>query len=88
MLVTRSSFLTGRHRTGVQLALDSQRIVSHYGTCNGARVHGHGNKHHVELHLEPETVRYLLERFGRPYGTEFFLSSRERMFVRDPGSGL
>ncbi|ACO48110.1 HAD family hydrolase [Deinococcus deserti] len=78
------TILTGRHRTGARMALDALGVVCHYGTCNGARVHGHGDEHHVELHLEPETVSYLLERFTHDSKAEFYLSGRERMFVRDP----
>ncbi|AFZ67778.1 HAD-IIB family hydrolase [Deinococcus peraridilitoris] len=78
--------ITGRHLKGTQAILDALEIDCHYGTCQGARVHGIGTDHHVELHLEDEVVQELLTRFGSDPRAEFFLSTRDTMFVRDPNA--
>jgi len=76
--------ITGRHRSGAGGVLDALKVDCHYGTCNGARVHAHGEEHHVELHLDPGVVRQLLERFAGDDESQFFLSTREHMYVRQP----
>lgn len=76
--------ITGRHLRGTQVVLDALGIDCHYGTCQGARVHALGDEHHVELHLEDEVVAHLLERVRKDTSVEFFLSTRDQMFVRDP----
>jgi Cof subfamily protein (haloacid dehalogenase superfamily) len=76
--------ITGRHRSGTELALEALGVDCHYGTCNGARVHAHGDEHHVELHLDPEVVRQLLERFAADDESRVFLSTRDHMYVRQP----
>ncbi len=76
--------ITGRHHSGAQLALETLNVTGHYGTCNGARVHADGDDHHLELHLEADVVSSLLERFTESPGHQFFLSTRDRMYVRDP----
>ena len=81
-----ATVITGRHQKSAQRVLAELSVDAHYGTCQGARVHAVGDEHHVELHLEPEIVTHLLERYTRDASTPFFLSTRERMFVRDPDS--
>ena len=76
--------ITGRHHCGAQLALETLEVTRHYGTCNGARVHAGGDEHHLELHLEADVLSYLLERFTKSPDHPFFLSTRDRMYVRDP----
>lgn len=79
--------ITGRHHTGAQRALDGLGVSRHFGTCNGARVHADGDDHHLERHLDGEVVSYLLGRFtpdSAQNSAQFFLSTRDRMYVRDP----
>lgn len=76
--------ITGRHRSGAALALQALDVTCHYGTCNGARVHAHGDEHHVELHLDPGVVRHLLGRFAEDDESRVFLSTRDHMYVRQP----
>lgn len=80
----RVTVITGRHRSGAGPALDTLEVDCHYGTCNGARVHAHGDEHHVELHLDPGAVRHLLERFSGDSESQFFLSTRDHMYVLEP----
>jgi 5-amino-6-(5-phospho-D-ribitylamino)uracil phosphatase len=76
--------ITGRHHSGAQLALETLSSTGHYGTCNGARVHADGENHHLDLHLETHVVSALLGQFTESPGHQFFLSTRDRMSVRDP----
>lgn len=77
--------ITGRHQRGAQVVLDALGIEGHYATCHGARVHALAGEHHSEWHLEPEVVRHLLEHPANSPGTLGFLSTRDRMFVHEPG---
>lgn len=76
--------ITGRHHSGARAVLRDLEVDAHFGTCNGARVHAHGDAHHLELHLGEDVVRDLLKRFGDDDSSVFFLSTRDRMFVADP----
>jgi len=76
--------ITGRNRTGAQRFLDALGVDCHYGTCQGARVHAIGDEHHDERHLEGDVVEHVLDRLEREADPHFFLSTRERYYVRDP----
>lgn len=76
--------ITGRNRVGAARVLEALGVDCHYGTCQGARIHALGDNHHVELTLEEDLVPGLLERLNAEPDTDFYLSTRDALYVRDP----
>ncbi|MBB6096989.1 hypothetical protein HNR42_000401 [Deinobacterium chartae] len=77
--------ITGRNYASARQYLEALEVDCHYGTCQGARVHAYGEDHHLELSLTPEELTGLLEHFERHPELDFFLSTRNGLFVREPG---
>ncbi|GEM45216.1 Cof-type HAD-IIB family hydrolase [Deinococcus cellulosilyticus] len=76
--------ITGRTDRSSRPYLTALDVPSHFGSCQGSRVHGVGEEMLHEVYIGAEEVLKTLSLLKRHRSAKFFMTSPTHMFLKDP----
>lgn len=75
--------ITGRTDRSARPFLNALQVDSHFGSCQGSRVHASGQDMHHEVFIGAEQVQTTLDLLKKHGKAKFFMSSPTHLFLED-----
>ncbi|GGJ23140.1 Cof-type HAD-IIB family hydrolase [Deinococcus roseus] len=75
--------ITGRTDRSSRPYLQTLNVESHFGSCQGSRVHGHGEEMLHQVYIGADEVLKTLKLLRQHRSAKFFMSSPTHLFLKD-----